>query len=785
MENQQWQLSHPPHQPVMRHHGHGQVQSAGEANAFDPWLIWITVRRCWYWAVPSGVVLGVIAAFFVLQTFVPEYRAIHVLEHNKDWSGGSIISAPRDLAQSESMLIKSHIVQTPVLADASLQAAPSLRNPETREQNLEKNLSVRGGGNGSQMVVQYADSDREFASKVCNAVVEAYLQKRDEYDNRRLGLMEQWLEPQVAQLKRKVEEQEKLVTQLGKQLYGFVPSERVSVMENQQSLGLVESLRSQILELQTEIALIDAGVAIRNPIEDAAPELSMPRDFVSPVMDVEKGRIEPEDLAKRVAEHEPVRRAQEMYEIYRTQVLELEVSERWRYDKGRYARLQETRDEWKEKLDVAKKEATVELEKVMEQELEEDYQKRLADAREEVERKRELFAEEAKFQELRMEKKAEWMDDHEKESLVEYRKQLEKRLAVLEEQYEEEADRLKQLGGDNVQLQFAQNDLDRYKETLDSLLRRLDAVQMERKRGSSVISVSKAVPPSRPVEAAPVKKMVMAGGAGFVVPFVLGLLWEFRTKRITDSQDLAKTGLLAPVVGELAKAPRATSGRSSRSRRVFEESVDTLRANLSLSKDTRDAKTFAIVSSMSGEGKSTAVSQLAISLAKASGKTVLVIDADMRCPDQHDVFGLPLEPGLNDVLRMDVPLSEAVNKDLGDLVHVLPAGRLKASPHRLISPSSMKELLDEALQTYGYVVIDTAPVLSAGETLAVASAVDSTLVCVMRDLTRMDSVLRTTHRLEAAGAHVVGTIFSGVTPRQYAYRYGDYKYTNVGEFLAS
>lgn len=775
MDTQKLQLSNQSPQSVLVHHGHHPAAGAGEANAFDPWLVWVTVRRCWYWAVPSGVVLGVIAAFFVLQSFVPKYRASHVLEYNKDWGGTSLISAPRDLARSEATLIKSHIVQAPVLADASLQAAPSLRDPEAREQNLSANLSLGGAGGGSQMVVNYVDSDRDYAAKVCNAVVEAYLQKRDEFDNRRLGLMEKWLEPQVAQLKRRVAEQEELVTRKAKDLYGFVPSEKVSVMENRQTFALVEDLRSQMMEIDTEMALIDAGVIVRVPGSKSASTTSIDSQLAKLIAaSGDLTGIDKSELGERVSEQDDVRQAAERYEIYRKQVLDLEVSDRWRYDKSRYANLQKTRDEWKEKLIEAKAEASAEIAKIMEGELE---QRR--------ERMDEMLAAQKERLDAEREKNAERVDEKEKQALIAYREQLEHRREVLEAKYNEEADRLKDLGGDNVELQFAQGDLVRYKETLDTFLHRLDAVQMERKRGSSVISVSKAVPPSRPIEAAPVKKMVMAGGAGFAIPFLLGLLWEYRTKRITDSQELEKSGLLAPVIGELARAPRASSGRSSRGRRVFEESVDTLRANLSLSKDTREARTFAIVSSMSGEGKSTAVSQLAISLAKASGRTVLIVDADMRCPDQHDVFGLPLEPGLNDVLRTDVPLSQAVNKELGDLVHVLPAGRLKSSPHRLISPSSMKELLDEALQTYAYVVIDTAPVLAAGETLAVASAVDSTLVCVMRDLTRMDSVVRTSHRLEAAGANVVGTIFSGVTPRQYAYRYGDYKYTNMGEYLTA
>ena len=75
--------------------------------------------------------------------------------------------------------------------------------------------------------------------------------------------------------------------------------------------------------------------------------------------------------------------------------------------------------------------------------------------------------------------------------------------------------------------------------------------------------------------------------------------------------------------------------------------------------------------------------------------------------------------------------------------------------------------------------------LSASESLVVASAVDATLLCIMRDVSRMDSVNRTTRRLEASGATVAGTVFSGVTARAYANRYGDYQYALAGDPTSS
>jgi capsular exopolysaccharide synthesis family protein len=314
-------------------------------------------------------------------------------------------------------------------------------------------------------------------------------------------------------------------------------------------------------------------------------------------------------------------------------------------------------------------------------------------------------------------------------------------------------------------------------DVLEQLRSRVAAIRTERQKDGSVRTLAPATPPKTPVEKIPTKKLMMYSSAAFFVPFLIGLLWELNVQRVTDSTAMEKSNQLAPVVGEVAKLPSGTG----RGRRLFAESIDTLRANLFISPAIGNLRTITVASSMSGEGKSSVASQLAISIAKATGETVLLVDADLRCPDQHDLFGLEMGPGLSSVISGNATLDEAIDSSLGDLVHVLPAGRLTNSPHRLINPQSMRALLDQALESYPFTVIDTAPVLSAGETLAVASATDVTLLCVLRDVSRMDSVTKTTNRLNAAGANLAGTVFNGVAARKYTYRYGDYHYALAGQ----
>jgi capsular exopolysaccharide synthesis family protein len=165
---------------------------------------------------------------------------------------------------------------------------------------------------------------------------------------------------------------------------------------------------------------------------------------------------------------------------------------------------------------------------------------------------------------------------------------------------------------------------------------------------------------------------------------------------------------------------------------------------------------------------------LAVSLANSSGEPTLLVDGDMRDPDAHEMFGVPLEPGLAQVLEHACSLNDAIVASWSRNVHVLPAGRLNRSPHVLLGSGAFHALLDEARTKYRYIVVDSPPVLAASESLVVAKAADGTLICTMRDVSRVAQVRQASERLRAAGARPLGAVFSGVPPQNYAYKYGGY-----------
>jgi len=753
---------------------------AGPNQGFDPWLIWVTFRRCWPWAVPLGLVLAGISAAFVLQSFVPRYEASHLLEANEDYVVfRGVMPTVKDLARTESPLFYNAIVLDQVLLNTELRKYPSLSDPETAEENLRENLSVSSGGTKERLIVSYEEVDPVAAAEICNEVVAAYLRQRDAFDDTRVSNLQRWLEPEIRRWQQEVEQRQRSVQQLSERTHGFAPNQRVAAMEDQESLSLIAELRSQITDLEVQLAVMDAKQAMsgdENPLDSLA---GTSETFVPPTVSVERNAPSATDILNFVANDPKVVEAAGYLDRYSKELIDLEVRDLVRINRGYYQETMAKRDEWKNKLEAAKVRAQSAAAKALNQAAEDDYQRRLAAVEQSIPQLKQEFQREQEEKRRTSEQQVAALNMEKQKA----REDLALRIKVLKDQFNQERESLEQFGGASAELQFAQEELAVANDVLNKLRERVAAIRTERRQDGAVRTLAKATPPKAPVEAIPLKKLCAVSFGSFVVPFLLGLVWELKVQRLTDSSLVEKNNGLAPVVGEVAKLPNGN--RSGRAKRIFEESVDSLRANLFLAVESKDTRSLAVCSSMSGEGKSSVASQLALSIAKATGETVLLVDADLRCPDQHEIFGIRSGKGLCGVLSGKASFEETVDRSLGNLIHVLPAGRLTCSPHRLISPSSMRAFVDQALESYAYVVIDTAPVLAAGESLAVASSVDATLVCAMRDVSRMESVTRTTRRLEAAGANIAGTVFSGVSSTTYAYRYGDYHYAEAAEVTSS
>jgi capsular exopolysaccharide synthesis family protein len=350
--------------------------------------------------------------------------------------------------------------------------------------------------------------------------------------------------------------------------------------------------------------------------------------------------------------------------------------------------------------------------------------------------------------------------------------------------YDEERKEMQQASGETLELEFAREDLARAADVFSKIAQRVVELRTEQGAPARVTPLQEqAELPRVPVQSIPYKQIILAVLASLALPFGLVVLWERIVRRVTDAEQLEEQSSLG-VIGEVARLPVRTSlanGSSSklvgRGLGLFEESIDTLRTCLILSEPLKDMKVLAVTSGSSREGKTSVAVQLAVSIARASGQPTLLIDGDMRSPDVHSLLDTRLEPGLAEVLAHKCALGEAVVRGWGEHLDFLPAGKLHGSPHKLMGNGAVGQLLQEIRGAYRYVIMDTPPVLAAGEALILASAADATLICTMRDRSRLDQVKRTHERLLAAGARPVGIVLNGVPVRRYLYRYGSYAYS--------
>ena len=204
---------------------------------------------------------------------------------------------------------------------------------------------------------------------------------------------------------------------------------------------------------------------------------------------------------------------------------------------------------------------------------------------------------------------------------------------------------------------------------------------------------------------------------------------------------------------------------------IAAEHFKVLRSNIVHPVDGRKIKSVLVTSPLEQEGKTMVSCNLAVSIAQSLDPYAMLIDADVRRPNVHNMLGLNKAKGLTDYLETRTPLSEYLVKCSLDKMTVLQAGSTVRNPAELMTSEKMKDLLEEARERYQdrFIVIDSPPVNLAAETLVLAQQVDAIVIVVRYGISDRNAVEETLTKL--GRDKVLGIVFNGyeVTPRKHSY----------------
>ena len=205
------------------------------------------------------------------------------------------------------------------------------------------------------------------------------------------------------------------------------------------------------------------------------------------------------------------------------------------------------------------------------------------------------------------------------------------------------------------------------------------------------------------------------------------------------------------------------------------EAYRVIRTSIQFAQAGKELKTIALTSCTPNEGKSTTIANLAVVLTQA-GKSVLLIDCDMRNPTVHKNFNLSNKIGLSSCISMGTPLAEAVQATKIENLHALTGGVIPPNPSELLASEKMKALVEEAGESYDYVLIDTPPVLPVTDALIVSRVVDGMILVIASGEVKVEMARDVKAQLQHAGANILGVVLNKVRSEHHGYGYGYYYY---------
>jgi capsular exopolysaccharide synthesis family protein len=197
----------------------------------------------------------------------------------------------------------------------------------------------------------------------------------------------------------------------------------------------------------------------------------------------------------------------------------------------------------------------------------------------------------------------------------------------------------------------------------------------------------------------------------------------------------------------------------------YAEAYRFLRTDLLFTSQDQPLQTLCVVTPKPGQGGTTTIANLAIALAEADRRVILV-DTDLRRPSLHQIFGVPNDVGLTSVLNDGADLADVLQETEVPNLLLLAAGPLAHNPSNLISSNRMRSLMAELRERADFVLFDTPSAIAFSDAVIIASMTDGALMVVRAHQPLRGSQLQVTTLLNKARANIVGAVLNDVTPSE-------------------
>ena len=358
---------------------------------------------------------------------------------------------------------------------------------------------------------------------------------------------------------------------------------------------------------------------------------------------------------------------------------------------------------------------------------------------------------------------------------------------------------------DNFQFSILQQEVETSKKLYTDFLQKTNQANLQtasqQTKGKMIELIEPALVPASPVGPDRLRTIMIGLLLSLAAGIALALFLEFLNNTIKSVEDVTEymglpTLAIVPALGKKSQpqmqpvgptslTPEALTAANGKltaqfgnlivnnNRSAFAEAYRAIRNSILLASAGTPPRTILFTSSQPGEGKTTTAINTAIALSQLKVRTLL-IDADMRRPTLHKVFGVSNTQGLSTYLSGNVEVGGLIQKLPIPNLYLLPCGMIPPDPAELVSSAKMKELLEILAPEFQHIIIDSPPLINVSEPIVLATLVDGVIFVIKGADTKRSIVRRAKQELRNVRARIIGIVINNLDLKTEGY--DDYYY---------